>query len=414
MKALRCIRVVAVAAVLVGVVGATSVPPSSAASTFSGTAGGEVVRALVSLSPAVAAEDLVDPGALSAQASLTSFGESIAFASHPYPGSVPVSAPGLLDGVLASSPDVPPELAELVNLPEYPLIASSTYPSTPTSSVDAGTVQLRADSREDESRGRATDGANHTEVFVAVDGNDVVTASAEARVGALDTGPLLQVSGIRSEATVVQAPDGTIERTTDFSVATSSILGQQVRIGPDGIDLLGLNSPGLDAGVDPVQVLLDRLTDEGLSIRLIPAEETPDGVRSAGLEITRMVDTGVNGIVATVRMTLGRTYASVSNTARPPIDTSALPPSSSTPIDSGFDESVDSPASSGGSTVASPTPSETPVSAIQPISAVPGRGLIPDETDAGRFYPVLVLGGLVLLAGSSLYRKTGVSATWTS
>lgn len=44
---------------------------SGAASTFSASAGGEIVRGLVRLVPALLQEDLLDPGAVTAQAALT-------------------------------------------------------------------------------------------------------------------------------------------------------------------------------------------------------------------------------------------------------------------------------------------------------------------------------------------------------
>src|SRR5688572_17555429 len=81
---------------------------STAASTFEAVADAQLARVLVEIDPPFLTQ-FVDPGASSVQARLTSFGESSAFASNPYPGSLAVSVPGLVDSV--AGPSTPPELA---------------------------------------------------------------------------------------------------------------------------------------------------------------------------------------------------------------------------------------------------------------------------------------------------------------
>ena len=389
---------------------------SHAASTFSASAGGEIVRASLRLVPALLAEELLDPGAVSAQASLTSFGESTAFSSHPYPGAVPLSAPGLIDGLLASTPSVPPELTAIVNVPDYPLIAASTWPGTPSSNVTAGPLAMDAQSRARESRATTSDGVNRTEARITADEtSDVVTASAETTIGAVDVGPLVQLAGIRSSATVVQGADGDLERSTELTVASLSVLGTQLKVTPDGIELAGVNLPGgLGAVLDPVQDLLAALQDQGTSIRFVEATETPEGVISAGLVVESEFDTGVNGIVATATMTLGRTFAAVSNAARAPRDATTFP--------------TDGGADLGGGAIVGPSlggPSDLPglgAPSAPSTPRAPGaeggveriRSLVPDETDAGGFYPMLALGGAVFVLGITLFRKIGVQSTWTS
>lgn len=391
---------------------------SQAASTFSASAGGEIVRAVVQLSPALLQEELVDPGAVTAQARLTSFGESTAFASHPYPGSLPVSAPGLIDGFLASTPEVPPELAALINLPEYPLIASSSFPGNPSSTVAFGSWNLDAQSRERESAGTTTDGANRTEARVIADTiSDVVTATATTAIGAVDVGPLVQLAGIRSSATVVQAADGDLERSTEFSVASLSVLGQQLRLTANGLELAGVNLPlDLDQSVDAVEELLTALADQGTAIRLIDATETSEGVISAGLVIETTFDTGINGIIATVAMTLGRTYANVSNAARPPLGGGESPEGTSVGPGTGFGPGSDGGAvGAGGVPSATLQPAPTGASSSAPVDAFERISrLQPDTTDAGAFYAVLVAGASVLLVGVSLFRRIGVRTAWMS
>lgn len=387
---------------------------SQAASTFSASAGGEIVRASVRLVPPLLQEELLDPGAVAAQASLTSFGESTAFSSHPYPGSVPVALPGLVDGLVASMPAVPPELGALLNVPEYPLIASSSYPGTPSSTIGIGPLSMDAQSRARESSATTSDGVNRSEARVtADDASDVVTARAAVTVGSVDLGPLVRLAGIRSSATVSQGADGEVERDTEFTVASLSVLGTQLRVTPDGLELAGVNLPlGLAGVLDPVQALLDTLAGQGTSIRFLDATETADGVISAGLVVETTFDTGINGIVATVTLTFGRTFASVSNAARGGLGGDGVLPDDLGPgavdlgIGGGFDLGGTTPGA-----VATPGGSRGPATAdqVERISA-----LVPDETDAGGFYPVLAVAGAVFVIGISLFRKIGVRSTWTS
>ena len=384
---------------------------SDAASTFTASAGGEIVRVSLRLVPALLAEELLDPGAVTAQASLTSFGESTAFSSTPYPGSVPVSAPGLIDGLLGSTPGVPPELGALVNLPEYPLIATSSYPSTPSSRVDVGSLSMDAQSRARESSATTGDGVNKTVARVVADEvTDVVTANATSVVGAIDLGPLVQLGGVRSSSTVIQGADGALERSTDFSVASLSVLGIGLRVTRDGIELAGVNLPGgLGAALDPVQQLLATLQERGTTIRFVDATETTDGIISAGLVVTSTFDTGINGIVATASMTFGRTFASVSNVARgssePEVPEGTVELGG---LDPGLGSPVDLP--SVGGAPSAPLPGSGRVEGgTERISA-----LVPDQTDAGAFYPVLAIGAGIFVIGISLFRKIGVRSTWTS
>jgi hypothetical protein len=404
----------AIAALLVG--GVVFPGRSQAASTFSASAGGEIVRASVRLVPALLAEEILDPGAVTAQASLTSFGESTAFASTPYPGGVPVSAPGLVDGLLGSTPGVPPELTQLVNVPDYPLIANSSFPDTPSSTVNLGPVSMDAQSRARESSATTGDGVNRTVARVSADDTtDIVTATATSTIGGVDLGPLVQLGGVRSTTTVTQEADGDLQRTTDFTVASFSVLGTQLKVTRTGIELAGINLPGgLGAVVDPVQQLLASLQGQGTSIRFVDAQETTDGLISAGLVIQSTFDTGINGIVATTTMTLGRTFANVSNEARPGLgDTTDIPTGSGdfgsgveVGPTAGFDAGGALPSTGGGAVA------PTRRGAVGQTERI--RALTPDRTDAGSFYPMLALGGAVFVIGISLFRKIGVRSPWTS
>lgn len=420
-------------------------PPSGAASTYSASAGGETVRALVRVEPPVLQTDLLDPGAVTAQASFTSFGESTAFASDPYPGSLAVSLPGLLAGVVGSDPRVPPDVAKLFKPPGYPLIASSSYPNTPQSKASAGPVLLTADSEQRSSQGVAVDGANRTEASVRADTEtDTVTARAVTEIATVDLGPLLTVSGVRGVAEVVQTASGERQRSTEFSVASLVVLGQALRVTPDGIEFAGVEVPigpgGARGGADS---LLAALEQQGVTLRFVDATETADGVISAGLVITRRFDDGLNGAVVTVQTTVGRTFAATSNTARPPLpnlDFGDLPaeewpgsfPADPAPSggDAGFGALPSSPpdttAGARGSDLSTDLPTPPAIAGVPgdpgsagdlgagPVAGLqPARGLTPDRTDAGRFYPVLIVSGAVLALAVSLFRTIGVKPTWT-
>ena len=76
---------------------------------------------------------LVDLGAPTAQATVDGFGTSRAFASYPYPGDTVVAVPGLLKGNGA-----PPQI------PDYPLIVQTSYPSATSASNGSGAPTARS------------------------------------------------------------------------------------------------------------------------------------------------------------------------------------------------------------------------------------------------------------------------------
>jgi hypothetical protein len=413
--------------------------PSGAASTYSATAAGEVFRVLVRVEPPVLQADLIDPGALSAQASFTSFGESTAFASDPYPGSLPVAMPGLMDGLIDGTQGFPPELAKAIDLPDYPFIASSSYPNTPSAKVTAGPVVLTGDSEERASQGVAVDGGNRTEARVSADtATDTVTSRATAQLDSVDLGSLMTMRGVRSAAQVVQTAGGERKRSSEFSVASLVVLGQALRVTPAGLELAGLNVP-VGGGAGSIDSLLKSLEEQGVSLRFLAATDTADGILSAGLLVSRKFD-AANGAVTTVQSTIGRTYAATANTARPlpklgdfpagdglgtfpsgggvspPAPGSDAPPGSLSPAPPAGDGGAGGypPAPPAVKTAApAGAPAGDQVAAAPLTAAVPARGLVPDRTDAGRFYPVLVLGGALLAIAVSLFRKIGVKPTWS-
>jgi hypothetical protein len=146
-----------------------------------------------------------------------------------------------------------------------------------------------------------------------------------------------------------------------------------------------------------------------------------------------------------VQSTIGRTFAATSNTARQLPKLGDLPagdglgafPSDGggmTPPGAGNDGSDGSttgavgpapagdsdagrfaplPSGDGTAAPAGAAPGTAQPAAEPSLQALPARGLVPDRTDAGRFYPVLVLGGALLALAVSLFRKIGVKPTWS-
>lgn len=408
----RTTRVGVAGIAILGLLFATPPVPSRAASTFTATAGGELARTLLRLQPAIIQEDLLDPGALAAQASLTSFGESQAFASSPYPGALLVSVPGTANGVLA--PRLPPGTGGVIHLPEYPLYVASSYPATPSANAHTGPGDLTAESRSDESRAVATDGANRTETTVSVD-SDHVLAQASAEVSTVDAGPLLRIDGLRTAVEVSQSPSGQLERSSDFSFASMTILGQQVRWTPDGLELAGTRLPiDSNQATDPPASLLAALAEQGTALRFVPETPTADGMISAAVEISRAVDIPGVGTITAVS-TFGRTYAAVSNTARPPLPTGPPVQPATTPPLGSVGPSLPGSGPTGPIT-ASPAPGAG-TSTATPASAAGERSisaLVAPETDAGRFYPVLVVAAGLVALSSTLFRRLGGRLAWSS
>lgn len=231
--------------------GVTAFPFSAAAaSPFEATAATDLVRVGLTLDPALVQADLVDAGALTTQTRLTSLGDSVAFSSTPYPGSLPTAAPGLLTGLLGLP----------MSLPDYPLLVSSSYPSDPDDYLSVGTLSMSALSEADHGDARINDGANAASASVRADrGSGEVTAQAEATVGSLELGAI-SIGGIRTSASVTRGADGQLERESEFSVASVNILGQQLLLTEDGLELPGASLPlGVGSAVDPVGDLLASL-----------------------------------------------------------------------------------------------------------------------------------------------------------
>lgn len=366
-----------------------------------------MARVGVRLEPGLIVEQLLDPGAVIAQVSLSSLGESTAFASNPFPGEFVGQLPSLVDSLSAGATDLPGD----------PFRASSSHPATPEARTQVGPMSLQAESYESNTRAEVSDGANRTIASASTESGDVV-ARAETTVGSLSLGGgVLQLSGVRSAAETRRRPSGEVERETDFSVARLSVLGQGFAVKGGGVELLGSPSP---LGVDAVTVLdplLAALREQGIDMQLISSTENEDGVVSGGVEISYPVDAPSVGTV-TATLTIGRTYASVTNRARGPLRPGGpvapgmLP---TAPVGSLLPSPGSAPpaGASSGAGPAAVGPMATPTDAEASPLGMANVSVV-DRTRVSFLFPVLFVVAAALMLGSALFRHLGVRLAWTS
>jgi hypothetical protein len=425
-RPLGCLALIAIGLTSVALTASSDSAGAQVPSRFQAVASAEALRAVVAFDPPVAEEELANPAALAAQVRLTSLGESTGYASHPYPGEFPATVPGLISSAI---------LDGAFSVPSYPLVAATNHPATSEDSLVIGPLSMVSRSGDNGSSSTVGDGANRSSATASVDRNTgVVTAEAVTELGSIDLGELLRLAGVRGYASVTRAPDGEVTISSDFEVAAIEVQGQQIALTRGGLRLLGGELPfglgqlpvapddsplGLEELVEPLNALLATLAGSEMSVRFLPSEATESGVVSAGLEIVQVLDTGSPDVpTPTVTVTLGRTAAFVENHALPrpadpgviPIDDSPVAPSP--PGGSG------GPVVAAGPVAAAPAPS--PAAPTAPPGAVSTQptgahaSITPELVRAGRFYPVLIVGGLALAGLSGLLRRWGVQPRWTS
>jgi hypothetical protein len=276
--------------------------PAGAAPAYTAIAAADGARLTFLVPNGPGTDTPIDGGGPSAQATVSSSGDSQAFASLPYPGEVAVTAPGLLAAV------------GVAGVPQYPLYAASAHPTAPEAVTEAPGYRLEAASTEGRSTGTASAGqAEQGPWFLArasiapADGDSVV-AGSESTARELRAGPLV-IGQATATARVTQDGKAGVHRTSSFDMTGAAIGETAVTIGPDGFRLAGSNTP-LPAG-DP---LLKPLADNGLTVRYLAPIETERGIVSAGLSISalgRLPD----GQAGTVTLTLGRATASIAGAA---------------------------------------------------------------------------------------------------
>lgn len=142
-------------------------------------------------------------------------------ASFPYFGDYAATAPGVVSGLFG------------VPVPPYPLTASSTFGGDPAK-VNYPGIELSAVSRATSTVADAvfgsqgSGGVSHSEVDESADGNVVAQATASSPLTVL--GPLVSLKGFDAGVTVVADPNGTLTRTSHFTVDEIRVPGLVFKI----------------------------------------------------------------------------------------------------------------------------------------------------------------------------------------
>lgn len=232
--------------------------------------------------------------------------ESTAFASGPYPGETVVSAPPLLRGLTS------------VPVPDYPVYASSQFPSAQDSRVEQQGLTLRSRSAETSSEATARNGAEPEGGSVAAKAKAVADVDPEGRAtvatATSDTQPftvneVLRLGQTHSFAQSKVGPDGVLRRESRLTIGHTEVAGQTVEITPDG-----LRGAGQPVAL-PEDSAVEALEAAGIQVRYLKAEETPRGILSAGIEITAENQDPQSGATSRVHYTVGRSFAAAAPVA---------------------------------------------------------------------------------------------------
>lgn len=294
--------------------GNVTAAPAATGGAFRGVAAAEGIRIGITAVGAPVTNDVVDGASPIAQAAVDSTRGSSALASVAYPGEVVVTTPGLLAGVSGG---------QLSGVPPYPLMAtagSTTAPEQrvegPGSTMEATVTDHRAEATARSGATPAADGAPApawaTSSIVEADDAGVVTSIAASDVTGVTIGPL-SLGRVVARSAVRRAPGADPVRETSFAATGLAVEGTAVALTPAGLVVAGTTTP---VSATPLQPVLEAA---GLSVRPLAAENTGDGVVSAGLVVTRTQELPTAVSPVTVTYTFGRALAAVSSVALPPV-----------------------------------------------------------------------------------------------
>ena len=316
------------------------------------------VEMVDSSAPAVPGGEVVKASPATSQSVVNSLGQSVGFASAPYPGDFIISGPGTFNGVR------PPGAPEL---PYYPFVAYSSFPGEPKAEAAQGPYRLKATSEHFASAAEA-------EMAAAGNGQPAIarafastksvvdsatgelTALADSTMDGLAIGPLI-IGHVAGHAKMVAGPGQNPSKETAFSVGTVTIAGTTV-----GFTDKGLQMAGGAAAVPDISALSETLSTAGITLTYVPSTQTPTSIESAGLAV------GYNGQIPgqgprRFVVTLGRVRAEVASTTALQFDVST---GSATPDSTSGDASTsvttpteDGSAWSGGSLGVTPIRQDT-------------------------------------------------------
>ena len=291
-----------------------SPPTAATGGAFRGVAAAEGIRIGVTAVGAPVTNSVVDGASPIAQSAVDSTAGSTALASVAYPGDVVVTTPGLLAGVSGG---------QLSGVPPYPLIATAGSTTTPEQTVDGPGSTMRAAAADRRAEATARSGAAPlaeggpapawaTSSFVEADDTGVVTSLALSDVTGVTIGPLT-LGRVVARSVVRRAPGAEPERETSFTATGVMIGDATVALTTEGLVVAGTTTP---VSASPLQPVLD---GAGISVRSLAVENTPDGVVSAGLVVTRSQELPTAISPVTITYTFGRALAAVSPTALEPV-----------------------------------------------------------------------------------------------
>lgn len=362
---------------------------------FRGSAAASAVQLKVTIPGFPATDTPFDGGGPTAQASLSSIGDSTGFASFPDPGSLAVTLPGLVSGLLGSGAAGLPPIN--LPLPDYPLSISSNLGTRPDATLGAGPYVLEAHSEEKSTTAKATFGFSTgtagnaalltSNANMAVKDGNTVVASATTSFEGLTIGPL-QIGQVISTAKMTMAPDGSVTPSTNMEIAALRIAGLPIAIGRDSLNILGVSTP-----LPINDTLKSLLGAAGIKMTVLAAQEFDDRVVAPALAIEMPVNLPVGtGAAGTATLTIGFASASLGAGGAEvptdiPVDGGAVDLGGSTPIpDLGSElPTFDSPALPSPGAPVGTTPRVQPATSQTPVGTFDIRVLY-----------LLVVGGAAL------------------
>jgi len=293
-----------------GSAGPLDAQPAGADGVVSATASAAAVATTTQDPTAFPLGAVVEVDAPTAQAALSTTGQSNGYASALYPGSFALALPGLLAG--QGAPELPP----------YPLYVESDsalhrsaevhqpgVSLTSTSSPGASTAQAQTGGASEQ----ASVASSTATASVAVDhAARSLTAQAGADTEAIGAGPL-HIGRVVSHAKAARSGGSGVRRSSSLDVGDVTVNGVGVALTQDGIRAGGGAAP---LPGDPVA---DQLARAGISVTYLAAREVPDGVVSPAVRIDiRHRDSGL-----LTSLTIGQSLAVASSSAGPAF---AVPP----------------------------------------------------------------------------------------
>jgi hypothetical protein len=350
---------VGVAAMAAGLplVALAGMAPADSSSSFSGVASADGIRISTSAPGFLVVEDFIDAGGPTAQAAVSDVEGNRGYASVPYPGELAIAGPGLF--AIATGQQFPGH---------YPFYVASAHPTKPKNDYEVPGLSMKTESDATSSSAAARfgpadegDGGGARSVAKVVRGAEGMTSEATGVANALKVGPV-EVLGFKSQAKVTRAAGGEPQRSSSMQFSAMKIGDTPVGVRDGVFVVAGTTVPLKDFA--PVQ---KALADAGVSVELVQATDTDDGVVAPGIQITRKQEAAAAGTTMVVRYTLGRSLAAAK------IEAGAASPA----LDLGTTPDLSSP---GGDIGPAPAPADTPPADTTAPASASALSTLPDST----------------------------------